>query len=154
MSSEAQRRFRRSKESERDLGRWLLKHDGLTDHWKAIASSTGRVGQITGLQFDCVSDNYAAENKQVKLPATIFKWWLQINQIAQTHHKDALLRIEPTNEVKSIIGVPKGAASLHIITEERHAELLRKEKAHDILLQQRGGLPLPSTPDPGRRGEY
>lgn len=130
MPNEIQRRIRRSKQSERDLGHWLLKHDGLTDHWKGIASSTGRVGHISGLQFDCVSDSYVAENKQVKLPATIFKWWLQINQIAVSHHKDALLRIEPTNEVKGIM-IPKGVKSLHIITEERHAELLRKEKFYD-----------------------
>lgn len=72
---------------------------------------------------------YVAENKQVRLPATIFKWWLQINQIAQAQGKEALLRIEPTNDVK-ILGVPKKPSSLHIITEERHAELLRCEREY------------------------
>lgn len=129
--NDIQRRIKRSKQSERDLGHWLLKHDGLTDpKWLGIASSTGRVGHLTGLQFDCISDHYTAENKQVKMPATMLKWWIQITQIAATHGKDALLRIEPTNDVK-IMGAPKKISSLHIITEERHAELLRKEKEYD-----------------------
>ena len=77
---------------------------------------------------------YAAENKQVKLPATILKWWVQINQIAVAQGKEALLRIEPTNDVK-ILGIPKKPSSLHIITEERHAELLRIEREYESVAE-------------------
>lgn len=129
-----QRRIRKSKQSERDLGHWLEKHDGVDPRWVGIASSALRVGHITGLQFDCVSMTYVAENKQVKLPATILKWWLQINQIAVAQGKEALLRIEPTNDVK-ILGIPKKPSSLHIITEDRHAELLKKEKEYDEVVE-------------------
>lgn len=132
--NEIQKRIRKSKQSERDLGHWLEKHDGVDPRWVGIASSALRVGHITGLQFDCVSMTYVAENKQVKLPATILKWWLQINQIAVAQGKEALLRIEPTNDVK-IFGVPKKPSSLHIITEDRHAELLRKEKEYDEVVE-------------------
>ena len=125
--NDIQRRIKRSKQSERDLGHWLEKYDGVDPRWVGIASSALRVGHITGLQFDCVSMTYVAENKQVKLPATIMKWWVQINQIAVTQGKEALLRIEPTNDVK-VLGIPKRPSSLHIITEERHAELLRCER--------------------------
>lgn len=130
--NEIQRRIRKSKESERTLGKWLLKHDGDDPRWSGISSSTGRVGFITNLQFDVVSKTYAAENKNVKMPATYLKWWLQILDVARTQGKEALLRIEPTNDVK-ILGIPKKVSSLHIITEERHAELLRKEKLADSL---------------------
>lgn len=128
--NDIQKRIRKSKQSERDLGHWLRKHDAPDPRWEGISSSTGRVGHITNLQFDVVSLNYAAENKQVKLPATIFKWWIQIVSVANNQSKNALLRIEPTNEWKTL-GVRKRVPSLHVITEERHAELLAKEKFAD-----------------------
>lgn len=130
--SEIQRRIRKSKQTERNLGHWLQKHDEEDPRWTGIASSAARVGHVTGLQFDVVSKSYAAECKNVKLPATIMKWWIQINQVATTHGKDALLYIEPTNEVLSM-GVRKKVPTLHVITEERHAELLRKEKLADSI---------------------
>lgn len=128
--NDIQRRIKRSKQSERDLGHWLQRHDGEDPRWTGIASSALRVGHITNLQFDCVSKTYVAENKQVKMPVTMFKWWLQINQVSIQQGKEALLRIEPTNDVK-IMGIPKKPSSLHVITEERHAELLRKERIAD-----------------------
>lgn len=130
--NEIQKRIKKSKRSERAGGHWLDKHDGRDPKWEGVASSALRVGHITGLQFDMVSLHYAAENKNVKLPATILKWWLQIVGIANRHGKDALLRIEPTNEVK-VLGAPKRVPAMHIITEERHAELLRKEKLADSI---------------------
>jgi hypothetical protein len=127
--SDSQKRFRRSKQSERDLGHWLLENDGPDLRFKGIASSTGRVGHITSLQFDVVSKSYAAENKQVKVPARLYRWWKQILQVAQDQNKEALLRIEPTNiETGPNPQLRKKPGSLHIITEDRHAELLRAEK--------------------------
>lgn len=132
--SDAQRRLRRSKQSERDLGHWLLEHDDPDPRFKGIASSTGRVGHITSLQFDVISKKYAAENKQVRLPAKILRWWKQINDVAVDQGKDALLRIEPTNEQLSVpVRLRKKVPSLHIITEDRHAELLAAEKERDFL---------------------
>ena len=128
--NDIQRRIRKSKDTERDTGKWLQKHDGIDERWQGISSSTSRVGHITQLQFDVVSKHYACEVKNVKLPATILKWWLQIVGIAATHEKDALLVIRPSNVV-SVRGIPKHPMSMHILTEERHAELLRKEKEYD-----------------------
>jgi hypothetical protein len=130
MVNEIRSRIRRSRDTERDTGKWLQKHDGIDEKWKGISSSTSRVGHITQLQFDVVSPHYACEVKNVKLPATMLKWWLQIVGIAATHGKDALLVIRPSNVVE-IHGVPKRPMNMHIITEERHAELLRKEKEYD-----------------------
>lgn len=133
--NEIQRRIKRSKVTERNCGHWLKIHDGEDPFWKNIASSALRVGHVTGLQFDVISKTYAAECKNVKLPATMIKWWLQIGQVAQTHGKEPLLYIEPTNDVK-ILGVPKKVASLHIITEARHAQLLKIEQEYETLAKR------------------
>lgn len=101
------------------MGHFLLDHNGPDPVFRHIASSTGRVGQITDLQFDVVSLDYAAENKLVKVPKKILGWWAQIVEIAAKHGKQPLLRIVPSNEGKH--------TTLIIITEERHAELLDKE---------------------------
>jgi hypothetical protein len=126
--SDIQRRIKRSKQSERDLGHWLQEHDAPDPRMTGITSSTGRVGHITGLQYDVASLHYSAENKQIKLPAKFLQFWLQIVDIANANGKDALLRIEPTN---TLVGLRKKAPEMHIITAERHAELLRKEKVFD-----------------------
>jgi hypothetical protein len=107
-----------------------MEYDGPDPRLKGIASSTGRVGHITQLQFDVASKTYAAENKQVRLPARMFKWWLQILDVARDHDKEALLRIEPTNEP---LGLRKKVPSLHVITEERHRELLEAERERNFL---------------------
>ena len=132
--SDAQRRLRKSKSSERDLGHWLLDHDEPDPRFRGISSSTGRVGHITSMQYDVVSKNYVAENKQVKVPVRLYKWWRQILQIAQDENKHALLRIEPTN----VDNLPnprlrKKPETMHLITESRHGELLNAEKERDML---------------------
>ncbi len=130
LKNDIQRRIARSKQSERDLGKWLLEHDGEDPRWRGISSSTGRIGHITSLQFDCVSKHYAAENKQIKLPARMLDWWLKIVGISVTQGKDALLSIESTNVV-AVRGVLKKPMRMHIITADRHAQLLAKEKIAD-----------------------
>ena len=119
--SEIQRRIARSKQSERDLGKWLLQNDGPDPLWEHLASSTGRVGHLTTLQFDVVSATYAGENKQTKLPAKWLTFWLQIIDIAERHHKVPLLVIEPTNVVD---GSRRRIPKWHVMTAEHHAELL------------------------------
>lgn len=126
--SDAQRLVRKAKQSERDLGHWLIKNDGYDPAYRGIASpTTGRVGHVTGLQFDNVSTHYAAENKRVRLGKRFLQWWLQIVDIAVDKRKDALLSIEPTNVLTPTRKIPR----MHIITEERHAELLMKERSYD-----------------------
>jgi hypothetical protein len=122
--SEAQRLLRRSKASERKLGHWLQEHDGPDVALIGIASSTGRVGHITNMQYDLASNSYAAENKNVIISKEFAKWWLQILSIAKQRNKHALLRIEPSNAGMRI-------PEMHIITAARHAELLAKEKVAD-----------------------
>lgn len=125
MSTEAQRQLRRSKESERRLGRWLLEHDGPDPQFLpggGIVTSTGRIGHINELQVDVLSKTYAAENKQMKVPASTWRFWVKIVGRAREMGKEPLLRFEPTNEEHRNIPI------LHVISEERHAELLRAER--------------------------
>jgi hypothetical protein len=129
-----QRRLRRAKQRERDSGRWLLDHDGADPRWAGITSSTGRVGHINQLQFDVVSRHYAGEVKNVKAPALLNKWWRQITEIALVQGKDPLIIWYPTNEV-NVLGVPKKTKPFHIITEERHEQLLFKETIADGLVK-------------------
>lgn len=119
--SEAKRRLRKSKEAERDSGRWLLQHDGADPVWKHIASVTGRVGFYHDLQFDVVSAHYAGEIKNRRLPVWMLDAWLQIIRIAREQGKEPLLIVVPSN-----VGVKPPA--LHIITPERHERLLEYER--------------------------
>lgn len=125
--NENQRRLRRSKQSERDFGRYLLEHDGPCPIYSRIASSTGRVGQITDLQFDVVSLHFAGENKLVKVPKKILNWWDQIVEVASRHGKEPLLRVVPTNEGKH--------TTLMVITEDKLADLLDKEARLEDLMR-------------------
>lgn len=131
VTSDIQRRIKRSKQSERDLGHWLKEHDGPDPRFWGIASSTGRVGHITALQYDVVSKTYAAENKQVKMPAKFIQWWMQIIDVANREGKEPLLRIEPTNVLTGTLR--KKAPEMHILTASRHAELLRIAKDYERL---------------------
>lgn len=85
---------------------------------------------------------YAAENKQVKVPAKLWAWWKQIVVIATQQGKEALLRIEPTNTKPD--GTKDRAPDLHILTPDRHAELLAKEKFAD----ERGYTSISSVQHP------
>lgn len=138
MANDIQRRLRRAKDSERRFAKWLIEHDGPHPRFRpggGIASSTGRVGHITGLQFDCVSMSYAGENKQTVVWAGLWKFWKQVVDVARREHLEPVLRIEPTNEDKA------GYPNLHIITEERHAELLGYEKQVKGAVPQEAGVP-------------
>lgn len=137
--TDAQRRIKRSKQSERDLGHWLMRNDGPDPRLRGLTTSTGRVGHLTHLQFDVASLTYVAENKQVKIPAKWLQWWLQIIDIATEQGKEALLRIEPTNLP---LGSRKRIPELHIITDDRHAELLRIERNYDKVMGYLDDLPV------------
>jgi hypothetical protein len=116
------------KRSERTLGKWLMEHDGPDPAMSKVASSTGRVGHITELQYDVASLHYSAENKQQKVWSGLWSFWLQIVAKAIENGKTPLLRLDPTNDEKYVLGrrIPK----MHVITEERHAELLGYERLY------------------------
>jgi hypothetical protein len=108
-----------------------MTHDGPDPVMKpggGIVSETGRVGHVTALQFDALSLHYAAENKQEKVPASWWNYWLKIVQRAAEWSKNPLIRIEPTNDDRRVGGVQ--IPILHIITEDRHKELLDYEKLY------------------------
>ena len=130
--SEQKRRLRKSKQTERDSGKWLLEHDGPDPMWNRVSSSTGRVGHITQLQFDVVSRQYAGEVKNIIVPARLFGFWVKIVSIAANHGKNPVLIIVPNNEHKQA-GFPKKVPAMHILTDERHAELLAKERELDAI---------------------
>ena len=132
--TDIQRRLRKSKQSERDGGHWLMLHDGPDPRMLfGVAATTGRVGHITALQYDVASKTYAMENKNVKLPAKIVQWWMQIIDVAAREGKEPLLRIEPSNV---LVGPRKKAPEMHILTADRHADLLKKEKDYDDLAER------------------
>lgn len=131
--SDQKRRIRKSKQAERDSGKWLLDHDGPDKLWSGVASSTGRVGHITQLQFDVVSRQYAGEVKNIRVPAKLFGFWMKIVSIAAMHAKNPVLIIVPSNDYKQA-GFPKRPPAMHIITDDRHAELLAKEKKLEEML--------------------
>ncbi len=108
----------KGKRLERDLGKFLLTYDGMCPIWGEIASSTGRIGHITELGMDVVSHTYVAEAKhRESMPQWFIGAWEQILEKGETHNKVPLLAVKK-NRVKI----------MHIITEERHAELLECEK--------------------------
>lgn len=116
-----------SKASERDLGRWLLEHDGPDDRpgfapGGGLVTTTGRIGHIHELQYDVASRSYAAENKRVLLNQTLSGWWLKVIAKALDAGKQPLLRIEPSNR-------PVRIPEMHVISKERHAALLVAERA-------------------------
>ena len=136
--SEIQRRIRRSKDAERREGHWFLDFDGPDPKWKNIASSAGRVGHVTQLQFDTVSKNYCVEVKNVKVPAKLWKFWMQIVNVAAQHGKEPVLAIVPTNEA---LGLRKKYPAMHIITDTRHAVLLEAEREVEAWRKLYGQLP-------------
>jgi len=134
---EQRRLMRRSKDSERNIARRMLEADGPDPMFKNIASSTGRIGFITGMQIDAVSKSYVTENKNRKLPLWLIIAWVQINQKAIDFNKNALLHIEPPNMPKDIPinGVKSKLDTMAIITQGRHENLIRAERALNLLLQ-------------------
>jgi len=94
-----------------------------------MTTSTGRIGHITQLEADTLSLHYLGENKNEIVPKKWLLYWKKINDHAVEWGKDALMRFEPSNRALVSPSLP----DMHIITPERHAELLRKEQAYDAL---------------------
>lgn len=132
-SNVARRLLRRSRDSERHLGKWLIEHDGPDPSFmpgNGVVTTTGRVGHVSALQYDVHSRSYAAENKNVKLNSQWLKWWIQIFSRAVDQRKDPLLVIDPSNKPNTFThnGFRYRIPKVHMITEERHAYLLNCER--------------------------
>lgn len=129
---------RRAKDSERGIARRMIDADGEDPAWKSIASSTGRIGHVTGIRVDAVSKNYFTENKNRKLPTWLVAAWLLINQRARDFDKHALLHIEPPNMARDYVlnTVKYKLDNMAIITQPRHEELILAERAlYELMVQ-------------------
>ncbi len=129
----ARRLLRRSKDSERHLGKWIIEHDGPDPAFmpgNGIVSTTGRVGHVNALQYDVHSRSYAGENENIKLNAQWLKWWIQIVSRAVDQRKEPLLVLDPSNKPSTFThnGFRYKIPTIHMMTEQRHAELLRCER--------------------------
>lgn len=135
-TQEARKLRRRAKDSERGIAKRMLAVDGADPAFAKIASSTGRIGHITGIRVDAVSRSYVTENKNRKVPSWMVDAWVLINQRAEDFSKNALLHVEPPNMPRDmqINGVRKKVDTMAIITQTRHEELIRYEKACNYLL--------------------
>lgn len=144
-ASSAKRLQRRAKDSERGIARRMLEVDGADPLFRNIASSTGRIGFITGMQIDAVSRTYVTENKNRKMPSWLILAWTIINQKANEFGKNALLHVEPPNMPKTYLsqGVTHKLSTMAIITQDRHEELIEHEKMLAELMMEING-----------RGEY
>lgn len=131
--------LRRSKNSERAIGKRMLAADGPDHAFDKIATSTGRIGHITNIRVDTVSKNYVVENKNRKIPTWMADAWLLINQKAVQFNKEALLHIEPPNLPKtfSAEGQEFKLDTMAVITQTRHEELIRSERELQELLEAR-----------------
>lgn len=121
---------RRAKNSERNIGKRMIDADGADPAFRNIASSTGRVGHITGMRIDTVSRTYVTENKNRKLPTWLIKAWLLINQRGISFNKNILLHLEPPNMPKDfpIEGRREKLDTMALITQTRHEDLIKKER--------------------------
>jgi hypothetical protein len=121
---------RRAKDSERGIAKRMLEADGVDPAYSKIASSTGRVGHITGMRIDAISRSYVTENKNRKMPTWLIDAWVLINQRGKDFGKNVLLHVDPPNMPKEIQlnGVRERLDTLSIITQSRHEELILNER--------------------------
>lgn len=127
-----QRRLRRrAKDSERGIAKRMVASDGPDPSFSKIASSTGRIGHISGLRIDAVSRTYVTENKNRKMPTWFIAAWVLINQRGEDFNKHILLHIDPPNMPKEYLsqGLKKKLDTMAVIRQSRHEELIKKEKA-------------------------
>lgn len=127
--------MRRSKNAERTAATRMVAADGRDPQYDKIATSTGRVGHITNLQFDAISKTYVTEVKNRQLPGWLIKAWIQIQQRSLDFHKNALLYLEPPNAPKEFVlhTVKHKSDAMAVIRQDRHEELISKEKLVEMV---------------------
>lgn len=128
---------RRWKRRERQTASEMQKADGPDPAFRNIASSTGKVGHLTGLRFDAVSRTYATEDKNRPLPAWIINAWVLILQKSTELKKNALLHITPPNLPKTfkVNGEVFKSGTMAVITQEHHLELVKEVRILNELEQ-------------------
>lgn len=132
---ERRRIRRRAKTSERDIARRMTAVDGFDPAFKHIASSTGRIGMITGIRVDAVSQNYVTEAKNRVLPKWVGDAWLLINQRAIDFGKNALLHLDPPNIKRDFVlnGTKYRLDTMAVITQTRHESLIISERKLNLI---------------------
>jgi len=112
------------KRAERNACRWALEHcSGLHEAVKEIATKTGRVGNYTNLEIDGEFVEYSLESKSCKrLPE-----WLRYGIVDQALPAAKRFKNHPLVVVYSKT-LPVDYRVWHLITPDRHAELLRCEQ--------------------------
>ena len=111
-------------QAERRACRWALNNtSGLHSEVKDIATSTGRVGNYANLEIDGVFVEYSLESKsRKKLPK-----WLVHGLVDQAISASKKFKNSPLLVLRSS-ELPTGYRTWHMITPERHAELLECER--------------------------
>lgn len=119
--------------AERNACRWALKHtQGLHEAVKDIATQTGRVGNYANLEIDGVFVEYSLESKSCKrLPQ-----WLRYGIVEQAIAASKRFKNHPLVVIYSKT-LPVGYRVWHMMTAERHAELLNTEQEFIRLLDER-----------------
>lgn len=80
---------------EQDVGKLLLEIDGECPDFGEMTTSTGRLGQQTNIQLDCISKNFGVECKARKnIPNWLEEPWEQIQDKADDYGKSPLLAIK------------------------------------------------------------
>lgn len=120
----------RAKRSERKIARSMQDIDGADPDWKGVASSTGRIGHITGMRVDGVSMSYFTENKNRILAKWIVDAWLLINQRAKEYKKFPLLHLDPPNMPKDYLldGQKYKLSTMAVIPKDHHDYLIAQNR--------------------------
>ena len=126
----ARRIRRRAKDAERAIAKRMTAVDGPDPKFRNIASSTGRIGHITGMQVDAVSLTYVIEEKNRKIPTWMSLAWLKINQKGILFGKNILFHLTPPNNARDFIveGQRHKLDTMAVITQTRHEDLIKTEK--------------------------
>jgi hypothetical protein len=112
---------------EREVAKWIKEHDGIDGEHYAVTES-GRLGAgYNSLGFDIPAIRYSVECKhRSSVPKWLMEAWeqvIEVNGSENDKHK--------TDKAPLLVIKKNYKPLLHCITEERHAELLRKEKKYD-----------------------
>lgn len=116
------------KDEERETARWFQEHAGVDPNPPVEPSSTGRVGHL--LRYDLTSATYIGECKRRPLPKWIHEAWAQICFLALdrgNRHPTLILTYVSDQKTAPYKGKKVRLPELHVLTPERHAELLSYE---------------------------
>jgi len=113
------------KESERQLGDFILAHDDPHPSFSSAVSSRGRVGHITGLGFDGITKKFVWENKKrEKAPTWLIEPIVQVLEKASANGLDGILSLDIQQELKENKLSMKRLPRLFILTDQTLAMLL------------------------------